>query len=153
TRATGRKPLSSQTSTPVAPVGGHILPNSDSSMSEKPPVATPIAKEPTVSKAPPPGRKFPCPQCGARLDFDPSARGLKCPYCGHEEVIARDAEGEVVERDYLDYLEKLEAGGGQKPIEGRSSQVRCTGCGAVVLLEDKVVTEQCPFCHTHLENH
>ena len=117
-------------------------------MSDQPPVA----KEPTVTKAPPAGRKFPCPQCGARLDFDPSAGGLKCPYCGHEEVIAKDAGGEVVERDYLDYLDKLETGGGRGPIAGRSSQVRCTGCGAIVLLEDKVVTERCPFCHTHLEN-
>jgi|SRR5579883_12034 len=117
------------------------------------PVATPVAKEPTVSKAPPAGRKFPCPQCGARLDFDPAASGLKCPYCGHQEVIARDAGGEVVERDYLEYLDKLEHGGGQRPIEGHSSQVRCTGCGAMVLLEDKVATERCPFCHTHLENH
>ena len=25
-------------------------------------------------KAPPAGRKFPCRQCGARLDFDPAAR-------------------------------------------------------------------------------
>src|SRR5262245_63038915 len=34
-------------------------------------------------KDPPRGRKFPCRQCGAKLDFDPEARGLKCPYCGY----------------------------------------------------------------------
>lgn len=113
------------------------------------PVAKPVVKEPTVTKAPPAGRKFPCPACGARLDFDPTQRGLKCPYCGHAQRIERGEPDDVVERDYLDYLDRQEAKG--HAIEGRSSQTRCTGCGAVVLLEDKVATEKCPFCGTHLE--
>lgn len=106
------------------------------------------SKPPTVSKAPPKERKFPCAKCGARLDFNPSARSLKCPYCGYEELIVPDQEG-VQERDFESYLNMLAK---EARLEGRSSQVRCTGCGAVVLLEDKVVTEKCPFCATHLEN-
>jgi predicted RNA-binding Zn-ribbon protein involved in translation (DUF1610 family) len=113
------------------------------------PIAKRVVKDPVVTKAPPAGRKFPCPGCGARLDYDPSARGLKCPYCGYQEEVLRDDAAEVVERDYLDYLDREEAKG--KAIEGRSSETRCTGCGAVVLLEDKVATEKCPFCGTHLE--
>lgn len=110
----------------------------------------PLPKTPKISKAPPTGRKFPCSQCGARLDYDPAAQGLKCPYCGYVEIIARDADAEVIERDYLKYLDNL--AGKTHSIKGRSSQVRCTGCGAMVLLEDQVATEQCPFCDTHLEN-
>jgi predicted RNA-binding Zn-ribbon protein involved in translation (DUF1610 family) len=105
--------------------------------------------------APPKGKLFPCEQCGAKIEFDPASRSLKCPYCGHASAIAEptsDAEAEVVERDFEEYLEKLEAGGGGGAIAGHSSQVRCTGCGAMVLLDDKVVTEKCPFCGTHLEN-
>lgn len=113
------------------------------------PRARPVVKEPTVTKAPPAGRKFPCPQCGARLDFDPSARGLKCPFCGFHEEITRDEDAEVAERDYQDYLTREEGKG--KAIPGRSTETRCTGCGAVVLLEDKVATDRCPFCSTHLE--
>jgi predicted RNA-binding Zn-ribbon protein involved in translation (DUF1610 family) len=109
----------------------------------------PEQKSPTVTKAPPKERKFPCGKCGARLDFDPSARSLKCPYCGHVEEI-RPENDQVQERDYEVYLHKLV--GKKVRLEGRSSQVRCTGCGAVVLLEDKVATEKCPFCATHLEN-
>src|SRR4051812_49407052 len=41
-----------------------------------------------VTSVPAEGRKFPCKNCGARLDFDPSQRALKCPYCGHVEEIA-----------------------------------------------------------------
>ena len=36
----------------------------------------PEQKIPTISRKPPDGKKFPCPSCGARLDFDPKIRGL-----------------------------------------------------------------------------
>jgi DNA-directed RNA polymerase subunit RPC12/RpoP len=114
------------------------------------PIARPVLKEPTVSRAPPVGRTFPCPACGARLEFDPNSRGLKCQYCGYDRKIDRGSPEEVPERDYQEYLEREEANG--KAIPGRSSEVRCTGCGANVLLEDKVATEKCPFCATHLES-
>ncbi len=119
-------------------------------MPEKIPVAKRVMNEPVVSGNAPVGRKFPCPSCAARLDFDPSVRGLKCPYCGYEEKIERGDNEDVHERDYDDALDRDEAHG--KAIPGRSSESRCTGCGANVLLEDKVATEQCPFCNTHLEN-
>lgn len=111
----------------------------------------PVQKPPVVTSAPAAGRKFPCKQCGARLDFDPSQRALKCPYCGHLEEIAPDRT-QVVERDYAQALATLERGGDHGTIAGRSSEVRCPGCGANVLLEDNVETDRCPFCATHLEN-
>src|SRR5215207_8413250 len=52
---------------------------------------------------PPAGRKFPCVQCGARLDFDPRAKSLQCPYCGHSQKIEK-GQTEVVERDLEEYL-------------------------------------------------
>src|SRR4051794_33153601 len=110
---------------------------------------TPQAKPPSLTKAPPTGRKFPCAQCGAKLDFDPSSRALKCPYCGHVEEIQPDG-GTVEERDFEAYLQHH--AGVRVTIQGRSEQVRCTGCGAIVLLEDKLATDRCPYCSTHLEN-
>ena len=106
--------------------------------------------DPVLSKAPPEGKRFPCVQCGAKVEFNARTRSLKCPYCGHETRI-EDGNGEVLERDFKEYLRKIEDDSGTT-IVGRSSQVRCTGCGATVLLEDRVVTENCPFCGTHLEN-
>jgi DNA-directed RNA polymerase subunit RPC12/RpoP len=108
-------------------------------------------REPSMSKAPPKGKLFPCHNCGAKVEFDPRSRSLKCPYCGHESGISDEGGAEVEEKDFDEYLDKLESGTGTT-IAGRSSQVRCTACGAMVLLEDKVVTENCPFCGTHLEN-
>jgi DNA-directed RNA polymerase subunit RPC12/RpoP len=106
-------------------------------------------KPPTLTKAPPAGRKFPCKACGAKLDFDPASRSLKCPYCGYSEAI-KPAEGPIEEHDLEAYLKHH--AGTRVTLEGRSEQVRCPGCGAVVLLEDKVATDRCPYCATHLEN-
>ena len=134
-------------STLAPPVAAQAAP-----ATEAPPVqadAVPEQKDAVLTKAPAAGRKFPCKQCGARLDFDPSQRALKCPYCGFEEVIAPQ-QSRIVEHDYAAALEK--GGGAQDVIAGRSQQVRCTGCGAQVLLEDNVETERCPFCATSLTN-
>ncbi len=118
------------------------------------PTEAPVAKEPTLTKAPPAGKLFPCANCGAKVEFDPRTRSLKCPYCVHETAITdsgRDKAGAIVEHDFDAYARKLEEEETGE-IVGRSSQVQCSACGAVVLLEDKVVTEKCPFCGTHLEN-
>lgn len=116
------------------------------------PTATkpPVDKKPTFTKAPPAGKLFPCLNCGAKVEFDPRARALKCPYCGHASQVD-DSGAEVEERDFNEYAGKL-VKGNSGGIAGRSTQTKCGGCGAQVLLEDKVVTDSCPFCGTHLEN-
>lgn len=121
-------------------------------MSDAPPPLPEPLPVPVEPKAPPAGKRFPCEQCGAKVEFDPRSRSLKCPYCGHTTKLPDpDADDAVVERDFEEYLDKLESGAGTT-IAGRSSQVRCTGCGAEVLLEDTIVTEKCPYCGTHLDN-
>jgi DNA-directed RNA polymerase subunit RPC12/RpoP len=105
-------------------------------------------QQPVVSKAPPAGKQFPCKKCGARVDFDPGAQALKCPYCGYVEAI-KPSDDKVVEHDLEAYLAHH---AGESTVSGRGNQVTCQACGAVVLLEDKVVTDKCPYCATHLEN-
>jgi len=109
------------------------------------------AKEPTVTSAPPTGRKFPCAQCGAKLDFNPTAGALKCPFCGHVEQIVEDESADVEERDYHSQMERMRERA-EVTLPDTFTQLRCTGCGAVVVLEAKHVTDQCPYCGTHLEN-
>src|SRR5438067_1403068 len=110
--------------------------------SDQPPLPTPtkppVDKEPTLTKAPPKGKLFPCANCGAKVEFDPRSRSLKCPYCGHTTKVEDDG-GEVEERDFNEYASKQAKGAGR--LAGRSSQVKCGACGAMVLLEDKVVTD------------
>lgn len=103
-------------------------------------------EEPAASNT---GRKFPCPGCGAKLDFDPNNRALKCPFCGYAEQIDPSADG-VQERDWEEYWQN--ANSHTATIAGRSSEVQCKACAAVVLLEDKVVTDKCPYCGNDLEN-
>jgi DNA-directed RNA polymerase subunit RPC12/RpoP len=95
------------------------------------------------------GRKFPCPGCGAKLDFDPSQRALKCPYCGYTETIDPSSEA-VRERDWEEYWQNASSQGAT--IAGRSSEVQCRACAAIVLLEDKVATDRCPYCGNDLDN-
>jgi len=103
---------------------------------------------------PPRGRKFPCRQCGAKLDFDPAARGLKCPYCGFTEVIPEaedDERSSIREHDLEAFLEEHEHRA-EVSVSDRYSQVKCEGCGAVVVMQDRLATDKCPYCGTHLEN-
>src|SRR5687767_12856088 len=95
---------------------------------------------------PPAGKKFPCLQCGARLDYDPAVRGMKCPYCGYEQKV--DSGDQAIREQELDKY--LAGDKGKSRVEGRTNEVRCGACGAVVLLEDKVVTDKCPYCSNHL---
>lgn len=97
------------------------------------------------------GKKFPCPQCGARLDYNPASRGLRCPYCNYAQEINKEEDAEVLERDYKTYLIKISKNGTTQGIAGHTNECRCGGCGAVVILEDRVVTDRCPFCSTHLD--
>jgi DNA-directed RNA polymerase subunit RPC12/RpoP len=105
-------------------------------------------------KGPPTGRKFPCRQCGAKLDFDPADRGLKCPYCGFVERIPEaddDAKAAVREHDLDEFLDKQQDRA-EVAVGSKYSQVKCGGCGAVVVIEDRVATDKCPYCSTHLDN-
>jgi len=125
-------------------------PVSDSDSGEPEPPSLP----PLEQSEPPTGRKFPCRQCGAKVDFDPEARGLKCPYCGFTEVIPEaddDEKASIREHDFDEFLEQKEERG-EVSVGSEWSQVKCTGCGAVVVIQEKIVTDKCPYCSTHLEN-
>jgi DNA-directed RNA polymerase subunit RPC12/RpoP len=102
-----------------------------------------------ITRSPPAGRKFPCAKCGARLDFDPSSHALQCPYCGFKEAIAPAAD-HVRERDWDEFW--ANSAGAETIVEGRHCQVTCSVCGAVVLLEEKVAADKCPYCGNFIEN-
>jgi hypothetical protein len=96
----------------------------------------------------PVGHTFPCQKCGARLEFDPSSRGLKCPYCDFAQTVEHGGSA-VAKHDLEEFLSKQT---GKAPLEGRSSEVQCNTCGAVVLLEDKVAADRYPYCASFIEN-
>lgn len=88
-------------------------------------------------------KKFPCPSCGANLEFNPKSAQLKCPYCAWEDAIPESAE-QVQERSYEEYLNKNRTH--LAKLSATALEVRCSDCGANVTFEPPHVAGQCPFC-------
>lgn len=98
------------------------------------------------------GRIFPCPSCGADLEFHIGAQSLKCPYCAHVVELEIDPEAKVEEQDFHHMLGQLQ----QFHEEGRSddveaSEVRCESCGANVVFTGALTSSECPYCASPIQ--
>jgi DNA-directed RNA polymerase subunit RPC12/RpoP len=86
---------------------------------------------------------YPCPACGADLQYEPKDGFLSCPHCGHREAIPTSAE-QVEERSIEQYLqirpEQLEQ------LAANALEVQCQSCGATVTFLPPQVAGQCDFC-------
>ena len=89
-------------------------------------------------------RRFPCKQCGAKLEFAPGTSHLTCPYCGRENEIT--PEGVAEEIDYKGTLARLASDAPQDFC----ASVTCTGCAATVSPPANVTSFSCPFCGTNI---
>jgi predicted RNA-binding Zn-ribbon protein involved in translation (DUF1610 family) len=90
-------------------------------------------------------RQFPCPSCGAKLEFNPKVGKLKCPYCAWEDAIPQTA-GEVQERSYEQYLKVSPSQ--TALLSTKALEVDCTGCRAKINFEPPETAGKCPFCGT-----
>ncbi|MEG4198818.1 hypothetical protein [Microcoleus sp. Pol12A5] len=88
-------------------------------------------------------KRFPCPSCGAYLEFNPQAGKLKCAYCGWQDAIPQSAE-EVKENSYEQYLHFDETT--LTALSTTALEVKCNDCGASVTFEPPKVAGKCPFC-------
>lgn len=98
------------------------------------------------------GRIFPCPSCGADLEFSIGAQSLKCPYCAHVVELEIDPDAEVEEQDFHVMLGQLE----QFHEQGRNdevgaSEVRCESCGANVMFTGTLTSSECPYCASPIQ--
>ncbi len=135
----------------VMPPGGSRLKKSDGNFPFSP---KPKAPEPPKPKLEPQttvrdGREFPCGQCGAALNYDPTLAVLKCQYCGHEQSVPQSAD-QVNELCFKTYFEHGSVA--EEVLAGTEGERRCDGCGANVLITAEKATDACPFCGTHLDN-
>jgi Zn finger protein HypA/HybF involved in hydrogenase expression len=88
-------------------------------------------------------RQYPCPGCGASLEYSPASTELACPFCGRREQIAQTAE-QVRELSYAEYLRSEHV-----PVaKVAQKQVRCDGCAAVTVTAE--LARSCPFCGSAL---
>lgn len=97
----------------------------------------------------PQGKKFPCGECGAALEYSPGASKLTCRYCGHSQEIPQSAE-QVQELSFEAYFEQGEVN--EEILEGAELETRCDGCGAQVAMPSHVKSDFCPFCGSQLTN-
>lgn len=91
------------------------------------------------------GLRFPCAQCGAKLEFKPGSESMTCPYCGHVNAIA--ATGEIVhEEPFEQALADLR----DKAEMAESEVVKCDACGAEIDRPEGVTSLSCPFCSSNI---
>lgn len=86
-------------------------------------------------------QQFPCDQCGAPLQYAAGTQVLRCPYCGHENVIA-ETPVPIVEQDFQQMLAKLVSA--DKLTESVTNH--CASCGAQYTPDPGVHADSCPFC-------
>src|SRR5216684_157336 len=86
--------------------------------------------------------QFPCPGCGAGMQFNPESGQLKCAACGHTQALI--AGSTVTAHEFTGTV----ASHLLQPITAQALQVTCTGCGSVVAFEPPEVAGTCSFCGT-----
>jgi len=89
-------------------------------------------------------RKFPCPQCGADIVWNPGTSKLVCEYCGYQRAVELAADPAVRERPLEEELARpRDLGWGRQ-----RKSVKCSKCGAVTTFEPGVAAAACAFCGT-----
>jgi DNA-directed RNA polymerase subunit RPC12/RpoP len=84
-------------------------------------------------------KKFACEGCGALMLFEPSTRGLKCPFCGGTKGIPQDD-------DYVAVEHALESAAEAATREDAPKVFRCENCGAEVTYTGATMSSTCSFC-------
>ncbi len=90
-----------------------------------------------------------CPNCGASVAYDVTARGVACEYCGYTRTEVGLPVGRAApEQEFnLDTWNEAEKGWGIIRKE-----LFCSQCGAVISIPDVAITSTCPFCASNQVN-
>ncbi len=89
--------------------------------------------------------KFPCPSCGAEMDFDAEQGTLACAYCGHTSTVPITQQ-EIREYDLETALSDMLAAPRETGYGEDKRSIKCESCGAVNTLDANVVSTECAFC-------
>ena len=93
-------------------------------------------------------RRFPCPQCGAKLQYAPGTKEMRCGYCGNQVAIAETpsaagtpgaADAELDFRRQLAHLEN-------QAETAEFSHAKCDACAAEVETPPNATAFACPYC-------
>lgn len=89
--------------------------------------------------------KFPCPKCGAEVDFDAEQGALVCAYCGHTAPVPV-TEREIQEYDLESALQEMIDAPQEMGYGDEKRSIKCESCGAVNTVDSYVVSTECAFC-------
>lgn len=93
------------------------------------------------------GKIFPCPSCGADLEFHIGQQNLRCPFCGYAEDLTPGEDERLEERDLsatLERLVELRRAGGSEKLE--TEEVECEACSATVEFKGPLTSTECAYC-------
>ena len=82
-----------------------------------------------------------CPQCGANMNYNPEAEGLKCDYCEYSLYLG--GEKSKIENDFLSA--KIE-----NNWKEEAQTASCPNCGSKNVVDNSTISCVCPFCNTPL---
>jgi DNA-directed RNA polymerase subunit RPC12/RpoP len=107
--------------------------------------------EPQTSTPTPPTtdgqNRFPCKQCGAKLQFAPGTFVTVCPYCNCQNAIGAPTDTKLVrEIDYLTTLRQLK----DRAPTSDVMTVKCDACAATIQAPPNVTSLSCPFCGSNI---
>ncbi|HEY1101590.1 MAG TPA: hypothetical protein VGF99_21810 [Myxococcota bacterium] len=95
-------------------------------------------------------KEFPCESCGAPLVFHIGAQRLKCEHCGFEKALVFAEDARPVGENDLDKGLALQASRRSAPSTDKQ-EVRCRGCGAIVVFDGSLTSSSCSYCDTPLQ--
>lgn len=90
-------------------------------------------------------RRFPCSNCGAKLEFAPGTTSLVCPFCQTQNTIS-GADKPVEERDFRAAVAEL----AHAAAKVEHFSVKCDACGAEINKPPSVTSMTCPFCASNI---
>ena len=104
-------------------------------------------------------RDFPCPRCGADLEYHIGHLALRCSHCDFQRKIDLDPEARVEEQSYQQALDRLREikqrrieQASQKPgQDGGREIVKCEGCSAEILFDESITATECAYCGTPIQ--
>jgi len=96
-------------------------------------------------------KQFPCPSCGAQLEYNAASQGAKCPYCGHEARIEHSQKEQVQAVKELDFFAALEQGEASAETQD-VAEIACNACGAHFSMDPNITASSCPFCGNQVVN-
>ena len=89
--------------------------------------------------------KFPCPSCGAEMDFDAEQGILSCGYCGHTATVPI-TQKEIQEYDLESALREMLDTPHETGYGDDKRSIKCESCGAVNTVDATVISTECAFC-------